>query len=390
MEWLFLIKIGEIALKGKNRNAFEKRLKENLRNKLKGLPIRLSGGWGRYYLSLPESEATDAAYQTIETAITTTFGIVGYARAVKVPKTADDIFQAIEAHLARLGRPLTTFKAESKRSDKSFPLTSMELNCRIGETFLQRYPGSKVDVHHPDVQIFVEIREAAYVYVTPLPAAGGLPVGTAGRGTLLLSGGIDSPVAGWMMAKRGLKLDALYFHAYPYTSNEAKEKVIALARLLAPWTDGLTLMIVPFTETQLQMNRHGQPEAATLFMRCAMMEIAHRITEQRGNKAIITGESLSQVASQTAESLRVTSSHTTYPVLRPLIGMDKEEIMRLARTIGTFETSILPYEDCCTLFSPKHPLIKPDFETLNQAFSRLQVEPFLEAAVSQTELLCLK
>ncbi len=390
MEFVYLIKIGEIALKGKNRNLFEKRLKDNLRNKLKEIPIQLVGGWGRYYISLTKDFDNIEYHEAIDKAIRTTFGITGYAKTMKVAKDINIILETIYHLIDAQGGRVTTFKGDAKRNDKQFPMTSMEINCLIGEKILERYKGSEVDVHNPHLKITVEIRDAAYIYLDPVKASGGLPVGIAGRGTLMLSGGIDSPVAGWMMAKRGLKLDAVYFHAYPYTSDQAKEKVIELARKLAPWNDGIALFIVPFTDLQMEINKNGRDEESTILMRCLMMEITHKITETRNNKAIITGEALSQVASQTAENLRVTSSHTDYPILRPLIGMDKEEIIEIAEKIDTFKTSILPYEDCCSLFSPKHPLIKADFDQMKKSYAKLESKDLIEQAIKNAEYIYLK
>lgn len=390
MESVYLIKIGEIALKGKNRNLFEKRLRDNLRSKLKGHPIVLSGGYGRYFISLTKEFENEEHHLAIVRAITTTFGITGYAKSLKVGKSMDEVFEAIHKLIEERNLPVRSFKGEARRTDKKFPMSSMEINCLIGDTLLNRHQGSFVDVHNPELRIYVEVREDVYVYLTPKRAAGGLPVGIAGRGTLMLSGGIDSPVAAWMMAKRGLKLDGVYFHAYPYTSDKAKEKVIELARRLAPWVDGISLFIVPFTDVQMEIKKNGMPEESTILMRCCMMEITDRISRNRNNRAIVTGEALSQVASQTTESLRVSSGHTDFPILRPLIGMDKEEIIDIARKIGTFETSILPYEDCCTLFSPKHPIIKPDFEALKRSYARLEVDSLMDEAIKNAELIYLK
>ena len=385
MESVYLIKIGEIALKGKNRSFFENRLKKNIKARLKDVPTKLDGGHGRYFLSLTEDKNNQDYINQIENVLSTTFGIVAFAQTLKIEKDENSIFEAIYHLIDKLEKPFKTFKAESKRSDKKFHMNSMALNCLIGEKILTKYPKTVVDIHTPQQKIFVEIRDHAYVYLSPQKGPGGLPVGVAGRGTLLLSGGIDSPVAAYMMAKRGLKLDAVYFHAYPYTSDKAKEKVIELAKKIAPYNNGINLFVVPFTDVQMEIKKNGVPEQSTILMRCCMMEIADRITRQRDNKAIVTGEALSQVASQTTESIRVSGSHTDFPVLRPLIGMDKEEIILIARKIGTFETSILPYEDCCTLFSPKHPLIRPKFEALKKSYSKLEADKLMDIAIENAE-----
>lgn len=389
MQKIYLLKIGEIALKGKNRSFFERKLRDNIRSKLKGIPIEINGGHGRYFLTLTKEKENEAYHQKIEWALKTTFGLTGYAVALKVEKNETAICQGFFKLIDEARIEVKGFKADCRRSDKSFSFSSMEMSCLIGEKILERYEGSFVDLHTPPLTLHCEIREMAYLYLTPEKAPCGLPVGVAGRGTLMLSGGIDSPVAGWMMAKRGLKQDALYFHAYPFTSDEAKNKVIALAQILAPWLDGISLFIVNFTDIQMEIKKNGLPELSTLFMRCCMMEIADRISRKRGNNAIITGEALSQVASQTTESLRVTSSHTDFPILRPCIGMDKEEIIDIARKIKTFETSILPFEDCCTLFSPKHPIIRPDFNQMKVEFSKLEVLPLIEKAIEEMQIYYL-
>ena len=362
MNDLWLIKIGEISLKKGNRAYFERMLKENIHKKVQrytketGLTAKVSSRRGRYYLEtgIPEDEVIRI--------LESTPGIVGFSRAYKVKKTLEDLAEisisiASECLSAGIGG---RFKFEVRRTDKSLPLDSYGYARELGGLLLEALPELTVDVRNPDFIIKVELREAGYVYQMQKKGTGGLPVGTAGRGVLLLSGGIDSPVAGYLMSKRGLKLTAVHFHTPPYTSPEAHDKVVRLAALIAPWCQGLTLYSVPFTECQIKINQSVHPSTTTLHTRSCMMQIAEQIAKQRRSAALVTGESLGQVASQTLESLAFTNGSVPMPVFRPLIGMDKEEIVFLARKIGTFETAIEPFEDCCTLFSPEKPVTRPD------------------------------
>ncbi len=382
MEILYLIKIGELTLKKGNRGSFEKQLKFNIKRKLTGIHTQITIRKGRFFL---EGDEKDKKH--IERALATTPGIIGYT---ETHRTKKDI-QIIYDHALLMGKELytqypgSTFKIESRRIDKSFPLSSYEISAGTGEYLLSHIPGLSVDVHNPDWIISVEIRDYAYIYSTEHKGVGGLPVGSAGRGLLLLSGGIDSPVAGYLMAKRGVQLDAVYFHAYPYTSNEALEKVKTLAEKLALYTGGLNLFVVPFTDFQLLLNKKAREEEITLLMRAGMVKIADALARGRSAGCLITGESLSQVASQTMESIAYTGSNTRLPIFRPLIGLDKEWIIRTGRRIDTYETSILPYEDCCTIFSPTHPLVKPDREKLTASFKRLEADLLLEEAVLKSE-----
>lgn len=382
MEAVYLIKIGEITLKGENRGFFERTLKNNIKRRLKGMHSRLTHHAGRFYLRIPE-ERSDYA----ESVLARTFGIVAFFRTLELPK---DI-QAVEAALPALcdeilaGRTGRSFKIEARRADKGFPLTSYDLANRLGQFIRDRYPEVRVDVHDPDWIINVEVRDQVYVYGPGRRGPGGLPVGCAGRGVLLLSGGIDSPVAGYLMAKRGLRLESVYFHAYPYTSDQAREKVERLAESLAGYAVDVDLHVVPFTEIQLRIRERAKEGETTLLMRACMMEIASRLAERVEAGCLVTGEALSQVASQTLESIRFTELHAGVPVFRPLVGMDKEEIIRLARTIGTYETSILPYDDCCAIFSPKHPLTKPNLARIQAAYEGLEVEPLLTEALERAE-----
>ncbi|NJD03030.1 MAG: tRNA 4-thiouridine(8) synthase ThiI [Ruminiclostridium sp.] len=282
-----------------------------------------------------------------------------------------------------------TFKVETKRGDKRFPLQSPEINAQLGEYILDNIPGLKVDVHNPSFTLYVEVRESTYIYSVIIPSNGGLPVGTNGKAILLLSGGIDSPVAGWMMAKRGVEIEAVHFYSYPYTSERAKDKVIELGKILARYCNRINLHIVPFTEIQLEINEKCPQDQITIVMRRAMMVISEMIAVKTGAQALITGESMGQVASQTIQSLAVTNAAVKMPVFRPLIGMDKNEVIEIARKIDTFETSILPYEDCCTVFVAKHPKTRPRLEEIEKHEAGLQLTGLIEKAVDNTEVIQL-
>ena len=318
------------------------------------------------------------------------FGVVGLSRAYPCAKTPEAIVAAAKENLGPGLRRAVSFKVESKRADKSFPMSSIALSQYVGGALHDAFPNLAVDVHHPEYTVHVEIRDfAAYVHGAPEEGAGGLPCGVGGRALSLLSGGIDSPVASWMVAKRGVIVDMIHFYSYPYTSPEAKEKVLDLARLLVPWTGKTVVHVVPFTAIQEELRRSCPEELFTILMRRFMMRIACRVAQRNGMSALVTGESIGQVASQTLDAMNCTNAVCSIPVIRPVVGMDKEEIVRLARRIGTFETSILPYEDCCTVFTPKHPRTRPKLEELEQAESGLDIEGMVEAAVAGIERVVL-
>ena len=386
MNNLYLIKIGEISLKKGNRARFEKQLRFNIKKKLKS-PSRITIQRGRFFLETDESDIRNIQY-----ALSTTPGLTGFSRAVKVEKNIEAIKTAALKFAKELviKFPSSTFKIESRRADKGFQYSSYEISSLLGEYLLDEIPSLKVDVHNPDWTISIEVRDLAYVYGAQERGTGGLPVGSAGKGMLLLSGGIDSPIAGYLMAKRGLRMDAVYFHAYPYTSDDALRKVKSLAEKIAPYLNGVSLFVVPFTDFQLLLKQKAREEEITLLMRAGMVKIAGMISKKRGNICLVTGESLSQVASQTVESINYTGSETDLTILRPLIGMDKEDIIKIAKKIDTFETSILPFEDCCTIFSPKHPLVKPDREKLKDSFVRLEGEDLLKEAALKAERIYFK
>ena len=375
---LYLIKYGELQLKGENRGQFERRLCANIRRALGG-DGELERRHGRLLL---RSGAGDGEVRRV---LEHTFGIVGFSRALQVDKDP----ARLEAAAMELAPGLAAaqgprFKIEARRSDKSFPLDSYGIACRLGALLRERIPGLVVDLHHPDWVLNVEIRERAYLYGPPSPTPGGLPVGSSGRGLLLLSGGIDSPVAGWLLAKRGLAVDAVHFHTPPYTSLEALQKVRELCRILSDYLGTIRLFVVPLTAVQLRIRERAALEQSTLLIRACMVRVADSLARREGHGCLISGESLGQVASQTLPSLRFTGSMTGLPLLRPLIGMDKQEIVTLARRIGTFETSVQPYPDCCSLFAPPHPLVKPDQERMLASFAALEAEELLEQALRET------
>ena len=382
MKDLYLIKIGEIALKKGNKKLFEKQLKDNIKKNLKPYGSQVIIRSGRFYL-----EVEDVPEEVVSSVLSTTFGIVGFYKTLSCTKELEPIGE-LALTLAKLnidsGRG-NKFKVETRRIDKSLPMDSYEYSREIGGIIFEGIEGLEVDVRNPDWIIHVELREKAYVYGYGVQGPGGLPVSTAGRGTLLLSGGIDSPAAGYLMAKRGLKLDAVYFHTPPYTSNEAHEKVKQLAGIIAPWCSGINLLSVPFTDVQVKINQSVEPSYTTLHARAAMMKIAEMITRERNGGCLVTGEALSQVASQTMESLAFTNRAVTLPVFRPLVGMDKEEIIKISRRIGAFETSTLPYDDCCAMFAPQHPETRPNFEKTTNMFEAIDFGDLLEEAASKAE-----
>lgn len=380
---LYLIKLGEISLKGQNRDFFEKKLKNNIKLKLRPFHSRFSHEKGRMYIDFDE-ETPD---ELITRILGTTFGITGFSKAMMCEKDFDVIKKTAASVIALppFSDGKGTFKVEARRGDKSFPLLSYDIECELGGVVLDTYPDMRVDVHKPEKLLYCEVRDKAYVYASPIPGPGGLPTGTAGKGLLLLSGGIDSPVAGYRMSKRGLKLDCLYFHAYPYTSEQALQKVKDLAKLISPYLQGTVLHVVNFTETELWIKDHSNEEEHTLMMRACMMKVANMIAEKRECSCIVTGEALSQVASQTLESMAYTDSTSPLLVLRPLVGMDKQEIVDQAHQIGTYETSILPYDDCCVIFSPKHPLVRPVIQNENQSFADMKIDDLLQKAVDSVQ-----
>ena len=381
---LFLLKMGEIVLKGLNRRRFEERLMGNLQRRLHpyGRFRAISRQSIVYVEPLEETCDLDSAWESMKQL----FGIVGLSRAKSCEKNPDAFFQAACAYLDQDLKNAKSFKVESKRSDKTFPMTSIELSQYVGGLLSEAYPHLKVDVHNPELIVHLEVRDfAGYVHANPEPGAGGLPVGVGGRAVALLSGGIDSPVACYMMAKRGLALEMVHFFSYPYTSNEAKEKVLELASLLTGYCGRLTVNIVPFTGIQEELRRSCPEPYFTLAMRRFMMRISEMIADRVGAGALVTGESLGQVASQTMAAMAVTEDVVKKPVFRPLIGMDKEEIVKISRHIGTFDTSILPYEDCCTVFTPRHPRTQPKVSDFDDIETKYDFEGLCQQAFDNIE-----
>ena len=384
MNEMILLKLGEMVLKGLNRRSFEDKLQANIYRRLNNLgQFRVYTRQSTTYVEPMNGDCDmDGAWD----ALTKVFGVVGLSRARACEKDKDAILSATQEYLGERLSAARSFKVETKRADKTFPMTSIQLSQYVGGELDELYPDLKVDVHHPELTVHVEIRDyAAFVHADPEPGAGGLPVGINGRAVSLLSGGIDSPVASWMIAKRGVALEMVHFFSYPYTSNEAKEKVLDLARLLTPWCGRLTVHVVPFTAIQEELRRSVPQELFTLVMRRFMMRISEKVAQRCGAKALVTGECLGQVASQTMEAMTVTGAVVDLPILRPVVGMDKEDIVKIARKIGTFETSILPYEDCCTVFTPRHPRLRPTLEELEAAEQALDIEGMIQAAVDGIE-----
>ena len=385
MKEIILAKYGEIILKGGNRPKFESILVGNIKNSLKNVAetnVRLAQA--TVYVEVADEDKMDIVMERL----TKIFGIVTVTRAAVCEKDIEDIKAKAKEYLKNDLTDGKRFKVEAKRSDKKFPYNSPQICMEVGGYLDDEYPGIIVDVHNPDVTVKVEVRDfAAYVYANEnkVQGQGGMPIGTGSKATLLLSGGIDSPVAGHMISKRGVEIDAVNFFSFPYTSDRAKEKVIELASILARYTSKINLYIVPFTEIQLQIRDKCPEEHMTLVMRRFMMRIAERLARKHNSRALITGESVGQVASQTLAALDVTNAAVDMPVLQPLIGMDKIEIIDRAHEIGTYETSILPYEDCCTVFTPKHPTTNPKRENIEKSENRLDGETLIEAALAGVE-----
>ncbi len=384
MEQVLLVRYGEIHLKGLNRPFFERRLLENIRKALSGFDASVRYDQGRIFVSGIAGESVDGACARLARV----FGVYSISPALAVEKAWPAIADAAaEVMKAAMGEGEKTFKCFCRRADKAFPMNSEEINRELGHDILMRFPELSVDVHAPAIKLCVEIRDKAFVYAREIMGAGGLPTGTAGRVALLISGGIDSPVAGYMMARRGLELSAVHFYSYPYTSARARDKVVKLAELVSAYAGTVRLHLVPFTEIQLAIYEKCPPKETTVIMRRLMMKIAETIAVREGARALVTGEALGQVASQTLESLCVTDDAVHMPVFRPLIGFDKEDIIQIAKRIGTFETSILPYEDCCTVFVPTHPVTRPRLAELRASEAAVDFSELIERALAETEAL---
>lgn len=384
MEKVVLLRFGEIYLKGKNRFSFEKQLLDNIKYALRGIRFTLTRMHGRYLLeNIPQEDVAE-----VENRVKRVFGLISYSEALKLPTDLDLLKRECLAFLPDRG----TFRFTVNRADKKFPLNSQQIAMALGGAALSHNPQLKVDLFTPEKEIFVDVREEGYTFLfsDKVPCVGGMPVGSSGKGIVLLSGGIDSPVAAYRMAKRGLKMCGVHFHSFPYTSPMAKQKVIDLAKILTSYQGSFDLYVVSFTEIQRQIHENCPEEYMITIMRRIMMRIAERLAKEKGCGSITTGESLAQVASQTQESILVTNETVeNLPVFRPLIGMDKEEIIKTAREIGTFEKSIEPYEDCCTVFLPKYPVIKPKPELIRAAERLIDYEGLIEDALRNVELIKL-
>ncbi len=390
MKKIILVRYGEIILKGLNRPVFEDKLIGNIKSAiLKAGNAKVIKSQGRIYIE-PQVEDYDFDYALHK--VTRIFGVVSVSPVLKI----ETDYEKIKATALKVTSDLIsqhgykTFKLETKRGNKRFPMQSPEISADVGGYILENIPGLTVDVKNPDFIIYLEVRESTYVYSEIIKAHGGMPIGSNGKALLLLSGGIDSPVAGWMMGKRGVEIEAIHFYSYPYTSERARQKVVDLAQILSQYCGKLRLHVVPFTEIQLAINDNCPEEQLTIIMRRIMMRIAEIIARKTNSMALITGESMGQVASQTMQSLYCTDSAVNMPVFRPLIGMDKVEVVDIARKIDTFETSILPYEDCCTVFVAKHPQTKPKLEKIMESEKAVDFEPLIEKAVEGTEVIVLK
>lgn len=389
MEKVISVSFGEIALKGGNRGYFENQLIRKIRlatKKFEG--INVYKDQGKLYIECEEADISD-----IINKVKKVFGIIYISPCYKIEKDMDSIanvaMQIIREKQEEFGKKDITFKVEAKRADKNFPMKSPEICREIGGMILDGVEGISVDVHKPDVMVYVDIRSSAYVYADRFSGYGGLPIGTNGKGMLLLSGGIDSPVAGFMMAKRGVELSAIHFHSYPFTSERAEEKVKSLAKILETYCGRIKLYSVNLLEIQKEVGKKCPEDEMTIISRRFMMRIAEFISKKEGINSLITGESLGQVASQTMHGLTVTNASVELPVFRPLIGMDKTEIIEIAKDIETYETSILPFEDCCTVFLPKHPVTRPKLEDIEASEEALDVQALVESAVEKMEILQL-
>ena len=388
MNDMILLKEGEVVLKGLNKRYFEQKLTQNIRRRIKPFGrFVVTAAQSVIYVEPQEDDCdVDGAFE----ALRYVFGIMTLTRAVACEKDADVLCRTAMQYLDAELRTAKTFKVESKRSDKGFPMTSIQLSQYVGGEIDEAYDNLHAEMHDPDIIVHLEVRDrAAYVHGAPVQGAGGMPVGSNGAAVTLLSGGIDSPVSTYMMAKRGLRLIPVHFFSFPYTSELAKEKVIDLAKLLTAWCGRLFVEIVPFTHIQEEIRAKCPEEYFTIIMRRMMMRIADEIGKKNGCGALITGESLGQVASQTMEAMQCTGAVAELPVLRPLVGMDKEEVIRIARSIGTFDTSILPYEDCCTVFTPRHPCTHPKLAKVEEAEAGLDIDNLVQEALAGREMIKL-
>lgn len=390
MKRIILVRYGEIILKGLNRPVFEEKLVGNIKSAIyKFGKAKVSKSQGRIYIE-PEDENYD--FDLVLQKVIKVFGVVSVSPVWKI----DTEYEQIKANSIKMASELVdnfgykTFKVEAKRGNKRFPMPSPEICADVGGYILENVAGLTVNVKNPDFIIYIEVRESSYIYSETIKAFGGMPLGSNGKAMLLLSGGIDSPVAGWMMGKRGVEIETIHFYSYPYTSERAKQKVIDLAQIMAQYCGRMRLHVVPFTDIQLAINDNCPEEQLTIIMRRLMMKISEQIARKSNAMALITGESMGQVASQTMHGLYCTDAAVNMPVFRPLIGMDKVEVVDIARKIETFETSILPYEDCCTVFVAKHPQTKPKLDKIMLSESAVDFEPLISKAIENIEVIVIK
>ena len=378
----YLGKVGELTLKGSNMKLFEKQLCRNLKDALESIEVQIYLKTGRLYVFCPKESC-----EAVEFALDHLIGITGWAKVSAVAKNIDAIKDEV-TRLAKEARDsgIKTYKIDARREDKGFALNSYEI-CSAAAKDVYDQEILKVDVHHPQIVIYVEVRDECYVYSDQKKTCRGLPVGVSGKGLLLLSGGLDSPVAGYRMMRRGMKVDCIYFHSYPYTSEEAQKKVEDLARILGNYGMDTHLNVVPFTEVQMQIRKRSPENYATLMLRLCMMKCANLLAERIGAQCLVTGESLGQVASQTIENMTCTESFAEYPLLRPLVGMDKEEIVSDANFIQTYPISILPYEDCCVLFSPKHPVLKSSVSDAKKIYEAMEIDNLIKKAFDERKII---
>lgn len=388
----FLIKYGEIGIKGKNRHLFEDALVHQIKYALKPVEgeFLITKEQGRIYIEA----LGNYDYEEVIESLQCVFGIVGICPVVLTEdkgfeQLVEDIISYLDSHYTDKNK---TFKVNTRRARKNYPLSSMEINAVLGEKILEAFPEMKVDVHNPDIMIHIEIRKKINIYSDIIPGLGGMPVGTNGKAMLLLSGGIDSPVAGYMIAKRGVKIDAVYFHAPPYTSERAKQKVVDLAKIVAKYSGPIYLKVINFTDIQMYIYEKCPHEELTIIMRRYMMRIAEYFAKETNSLGLITGESIGQVASQTMQSLAATNEVCELPVYRPLIGFDKQEIIAVSEKIGTYDTSILPYEDCCTIFVAKHPVTKPNLKIIKRSETHLEekIEEMVKTAIDTAETIVVE
>nr|WP_312576078.1 tRNA uracil 4-sulfurtransferase ThiI [Sedimentibacter sp.] len=383
---LLAVSFGEIFLKGKNRNTFERKVVEQIRSSLREFrDVKVYKDQGKVFIETKNESDMDEIINKVKKI----FGIVLISPSVKVEKDVEIIKSKTKELVNYLlkKQKIKTFKVDTHRSDKTFPIKSMDFSAMMGEEILDEFKELSVDVHNPDMHIYIDIKNNSYISSEKIKTVGGLPVGTSGRALLLLSGGIDSPVAGYMMAKRGVEIDALYFHTYPFTSERANEKVKHLAELLEEYCGKIKLYSVNILEIHKAIKEHCREDETTILARRFMMRIAERLANEKGIDMLITGESLGQVASQTMASMKVIENSIDMPILKPVIGLDKTEIMEIARNIGTYETSILPYDDCCSVFAPNHPLIKPKLQAIQNSENNLDIEGLIQKVLSTLEIL---